>query len=53
VERTADPNYVPTDEDILNCKVKSTEIAEAKFLIKGIMFKIHDVGDQRSDFKKW
>ncbi len=53
VDRVSDPSYVPTTLDILNTKLKSTDITEARFFVKGMLFKIHDVGDQQSDWKKW
>ena len=52
------PGYVPTDEDILRVRVKTTGITETRFLSSGgsagnLQFKLFDVGGQRNERKKW
>lgn len=49
----ADPRYLPTDQDILRSRVKTTGITETTFLIGDLTYKIFDVGGQRSERKKW
>ena len=53
IERMLSPNYIPTDQDILRTRVKTTGITETKFEIDSMTFKLFDVGGQRSERKKW
>uniref|UniRef100_A0A1I8EL33 Guanine nucleotide-binding protein G(I) subunit alpha n=1 Tax=Wuchereria bancrofti TaxID=6293 RepID=A0A1I8EL33_WUCBA len=47
------PGYVPTQDDILRTRVKTTGIVETHFTYKDLHFKMFDVGGQRSERKKW
>ena len=49
----ADPNYLPTDQDVLRSRVKTTGITETHFKIGELNYKLFDVGGQRSERKKW
>eukprot|EP01103_Thecamoeba_quadrilineata_P011351 TRINITY_DN2690_c1_g2_i1.p1 TRINITY_DN2690_c1_g2~~TRINITY_DN2690_c1_g2_i1.p1 ORF type:complete len:367 (-),score=81.22 TRINITY_DN2690_c1_g2_i1:110-1177(-) len=53
IERLASPDFVPTDEDILRVRVKTTGVKEAVFQTEGVTFRMVDVGGQRSERKKW
>jgi guanine nucleotide-binding protein subunit alpha len=53
IERIGDAEYVPTNEDILRSRVKTTGITETTFLIGELTYKLLDVGGQRSERKKW
>ncbi|EPQ29477.1 uncharacterized protein PFL1_03232 [Pseudozyma flocculosa PF-1] len=53
IERMADPNYLPTDQDVLRSRVKTTGITETHFKIGDLNYKLFDVGGQRSERKKW
>ncbi|PWN46267.1 putative guanine nucleotide-binding protein alpha-1 subunit [Ceraceosorus guamensis] len=53
VERMAQPNYLPTDQDVLRSRVKTTGITETHFQIGELNYKLFDVGGQRSERKKW
>lgn len=53
IERISDPNYLPTDQDILRSRVKTTGIVETTFLIDQLTYRMFDVGGQRSERKKW
>jgi len=53
LDRIASPNYVPTQQDVLRTRVKTTGIIETQFTYKGLHFKMFDVGGQRSERKKW
>jgi guanine nucleotide-binding protein G(i) subunit alpha len=53
VDRMADPRYMPTDQDILRSRVKTTGITETAFKIGELTYKLFDVGGQRSERKKW
>ncbi|OZC10777.1 g-protein alpha subunit [Onchocerca flexuosa] len=47
------PGYVPTQDDVLRTRVKTTGIVETHFTYKDLHFKMFDVGGQRSERKKW
>eukprot|EP00158_Paraphelidium_tribonemae_P001818 Partr_v1_DN24850_c0_g1_i1_m29484 putative Guanine nucleotide binding protein (G protein) alpha len=53
VKRIAEPGYVPTNDDILRSRVKTTGIAEIKFTLDKLKINMFDVGGQRSERKKW
>ncbi|XP_065359956.1 G protein alpha i subunit [Calliphora vicina] len=53
LDRISQPNYVPTQQDVLRTRVKTTGIVETHFKCKGLYFKMFDVGGQRSERKKW
>jgi len=53
VERFGQVNYVPSQEDILRARVRSTGIEEAEFIFDDIVFNMVDVGGQRSERRKW
>mmetsp|Transcript_18543 Transcript_18543/g.37147 ORF Transcript_18543/g.37147 Transcript_18543/m.37147 type:complete len:349 (+) Transcript_18543:53-1099(+) len=45
--------YLPSDEDILLSRVRTTGIVEDSYEIEGSTFEIIDVGGQRNERKKW
>eukprot|EP00808_Paulinella_micropora_P008488 g19520.t1 len=53
IMRIGAANYVPTDEDIVRARIKSTGIAERKIMINKVLFTFIDVGGQRSERRKW
>ncbi|XP_009862342.1 G protein alpha subunit Gi isoform X2 [Ciona intestinalis] len=53
LDRLTEPRYVPTQQDVLRTRVKTTGIVEVDFNFKGLTFKMFDVGGQRSERKKW
>lgn len=53
IDRIREDGYLPSDQDILRARVKTTGIIETVFNIKGNVFKMYDVGGQRSERKKW
>jgi guanine nucleotide-binding protein subunit alpha len=53
IDRMAAPDYLPTDQDVLRSRVKSTGITETHFQIGDLKYKVFDVGGQRSERKKW
>ncbi|GES81333.1 guanine nucleotide binding protein, alpha subunit [Rhizophagus clarus] len=46
-------NYIPTDQDILRCRMKTTGIVETVFHLGPLTYRMFDVGGQRSERKKW
>ena len=53
LSRISDPHYIPTEEDVLKTRSRSTGITETQFINKSMLFKLIDVGGQRSERKKW
>ncbi|KAJ7756705.1 guanine nucleotide binding protein, alpha subunit [Mycena metata] len=53
IDRMAAPEYMPTDQDILRSRVKTTGITETAFAVGELTYKLFDVGGQRSERKKW
>ncbi|XP_038061257.1 guanine nucleotide-binding protein G(i) subunit alpha [Patiria miniata] len=53
LDRLAAPGYIPTQQDVLRTRVKTTGIVETHFTFKDLHFKMFDVGGQRSERKKW
>jgi len=53
IDRIAQADYLPTDQDVLRSRVKTTGITETTFLIGDITYRMFDVGGQRSERKKW
>ncbi|CAO3610919.1 unnamed protein product [Cunninghamella blakesleeana] len=53
LDRLFQPNYIPTDQDIIQCRIKTTGIVETSFRNKNIIYHMYDVGGQRSERKKW
>lgn len=53
VNRIWQDDYIPTDDDILHTRVRTTGIVETHFLIEGNDFLVVDVGGQRNERKKW
>eukprot|EP00475_Leptophrys_vorax_P022861 TRINITY_DN3110_c0_g1_i2.p2 TRINITY_DN3110_c0_g1~~TRINITY_DN3110_c0_g1_i2.p2 ORF type:complete len:370 (+),score=94.05 TRINITY_DN3110_c0_g1_i2:103-1212(+) len=47
------PDYIPSQEDVLRCRVRTTGIVEKEFTIEPNRFLIIDVGGQRNERKKW
>ena len=53
VKRIASEDYLPTEEDLVHNRTKTTGIHEYDFVVKDIPFHLIDVGGQRSERKKW
>ncbi|KAF8961908.1 hypothetical protein BGZ46_001259 [Entomortierella lignicola] len=53
IDRIYVPGYIPDDNDILKCRVKSTGITETTFYVGSLTYRMFDVGGQRSERKKW
>ncbi|CAK8674713.1 guanine nucleotide-binding protein G(s) subunit alpha-like [Clavelina lepadiformis] len=46
-------NYVPSDQDLLRCRVLTRGIFETKFQVDKVNFHMFDVGGQREERRKW
>jgi guanine nucleotide-binding protein G(i) subunit alpha len=53
IDRIAQPDYMPNDQDVLRSRVKTTGITETTFIIGDLTYRMFDVGGQRSERKKW
>ncbi|KAK9711399.1 guanine nucleotide-binding protein subunit alpha, variant 2 [Basidiobolus ranarum] len=53
IDRIAQPEYTPNDQDVLRSRVKTTGITETTFIIGELVYRMLDVGGQRSERKKW
>jgi guanine nucleotide-binding protein subunit alpha len=45
--------YIPSEQDVLRSRVRTTGIVETTFEIEGNQFRMFDVGGQRNERKKW
>lgn len=53
LDRMFDPDWVPTDQDMLHARLRTTGITETFFDLREVTFRMMDVGGQRSERKKW
>jgi len=48
-----DPNYIPSVDDVIRSRAKTVTVVQQEFLYKENLFRMIDVGGQRSERKKW
>ncbi|KAJ6252103.1 g protein alpha i subunit [Anaeramoeba flamelloides] len=53
IEEIVDKDYQPTDKDILFCRIPTTGVNQLIFEQDNTIWKIIDVGGQRSERRKW
>lgn len=53
VGETAAPDYLPTMQDVVSCRARTTGIVETRFMLSENQFLMVDVGGQRNERKKW
>ncbi|XP_077200854.1 guanine nucleotide-binding protein subunit alpha-14 isoform X4 [Paroedura picta] len=53
MDRIGIPSYVPTQQDVLRVRVPTTGIIEYPFDLENTIFRMVDVGGQRSERRKW
>ncbi|CAJ0573841.1 unnamed protein product, partial [Mesorhabditis spiculigera] len=53
IKRIADPNYVPTQDDILHSREPTTTITFNTFQYRSVSLRLIDVGGQKSQRRKW
>ena len=53
IDRISAANFVPSTEDVLRCRARTTGIHETEFDVNELHFRMVDVGGQRSERKKW
>mmetsp|Transcript_9383 Transcript_9383/g.16437 ORF Transcript_9383/g.16437 Transcript_9383/m.16437 type:complete len:373 (+) Transcript_9383:307-1425(+) len=47
------PNWMPSVDDVMKARVRTSGIVEEKYVIDGVNFRMYDVGGQRNERKKW
>lgn len=53
LETIGSPNYVPTKDDILYTRVRTSGVVTEKYDIESTPFEMYDVGGQKNERKKW
>uniref|UniRef100_A0AAX7VDA4 GNAS complex locus n=1 Tax=Astatotilapia calliptera TaxID=8154 RepID=A0AAX7VDA4_ASTCA len=53
LESVRRPDYSPTDQDLLRCRVLTSGIFETSFQVDKVNFHMFDVGGQRDERRKW
>ncbi|KAG4089269.1 guanine nucleotide binding protein, alpha subunit [Neocallimastix lanati (nom. inval.)] len=53
IDRISCTDYIPTDQDILRCRVRTTGITQTIFKVNELLYRVVDVGGQRTERKKW
>ncbi|XP_049417269.1 guanine nucleotide-binding protein G(o) subunit alpha-like [Epinephelus fuscoguttatus] len=53
MSRIIAPKYVPTETDVLRVRVRTCGIIETQFQLNEMIFRLYDVGGQRSERRKW
>lgn len=53
LDRIASPDYIPSENDVLRARSKTTGISETRFNMGQLSIHMFDVGGQRSERKKW
>ena len=53
LDRIMAEDYVPSVQDVLRSRLRTTGIVEEKYVIRDSTFMIYDVGGQRSERRKW
>jgi GTPase SAR1 family protein len=53
IDRIMKSDYVPTQQDMLLARIRTSGIVTEKYVIDGVEFEMYDVGGQRNERKKW
>lgn len=53
VKTIADEKFVPSFEDIIRVRVRTTGVLQEEFEMKSVRFRMVDVGGQRNERRKW
>jgi hypothetical protein len=53
IDEIKQPTFVPQENDIVHCRVRTAGIVTEVYNIDGTVFEMYDVGGQRNERKKW
>ncbi|KAI9730809.1 MAG: hypothetical protein M1834_005527 [Cirrosporium novae-zelandiae] len=53
IDRIWEPGFIPSDQDVLQSRLRTTGITETIFDLGQLTYRMVDVGGQRSERKKW
>ncbi|XP_033894122.2 guanine nucleotide-binding protein G(o) subunit alpha-like [Acipenser ruthenus] len=53
MNRIITPEYIPTETDVLRVRLRTTGIIETQFKVNHLVFRMYDVGGQRTERRKW
>ncbi|PVH89202.1 G protein alpha subunit [Cadophora sp. DSE1049] len=53
LDRLFNKEFIPTDQDVLRARLRTTGITETVFDLGSLQYRMFDVGGQRSERKKW
>jgi GTPase SAR1 family protein len=53
IDRIMQPDYLPSQQDVLYARVRTSGIVTERYEIDGSTFEMYDVGGQRNERKKW
>jgi len=53
LETVCRADYVPSFQDVVRCRIRTTGIVELEFQVEKHIFKLFDMGGQRNERKKW
>lgn len=53
IDRIADKDYVPSTDDILQARARTSGVVKIEFTLEAIRCRMLDVGGQRNERKKW
>ena len=53
VKAIGESGYVPSIQDVLRSRVRTSGIVEERYIIDRVPFQMYDVGGQRNERKKW
>ncbi|KAL4648660.1 guanine nucleotide-binding protein G(o) subunit alpha-like [Arapaima gigas] len=51
--RIVSPDYMPTEMDVLRVRLRTTGVIETQFKVNHLVFRMYDVGGQRTERRKW
>jgi len=53
IDKIATPDYVPTEDHILNARQRTTGVSETAFVVDKVKITLYDMGGQQNERGKW